>query len=244
MTELELQLREFAPRLDWPSTPQLAASVRQRLEGAPRRRAGLTRRRFVLAAVAVLAVAVGGTLAVPPARTAILDWLGIRGVEITRVEKLPALRPVEDDLYVGDPATLAQARSRSGHEVVLPRAEGVGGPDGIYVDETLPGRPVSLVWGSVDEPRLLVVQFDAKPLIEKLATLETDIERVVVDGEPGLWLSGAPHEFFYNDAKGETIRDTQRLAGNVLVWERGPLTVRLEGDVSKSEALRIARSFR
>jgi hypothetical protein len=35
-----------------------------------------------------------------------------------------------------------------------------------------------------------------------------------------------------------------RLARNTLLWEHGPLTLRLEGDLSLAEALRIARSFR
>jgi hypothetical protein len=33
-----------------------------------------------------------------------------------------------------------------------------------------------------------------------------------------------------------------RLAGNVLLWERGTRTLRLEADISKEEALRIAES--
>jgi hypothetical protein len=33
-----------------------------------------------------------------------------------------------------------------------------------------------------------------------------------------------------------------RLAGNVLLWERGTRTLRLEADVSKAEALAIAAS--
>jgi hypothetical protein len=34
-----------------------------------------------------------------------------------------------------------------------------------------------------------------------------------------------------------------RLAGNVLLWELGTRTFRLEADVPKAEALRIARSM-
>jgi hypothetical protein len=33
-----------------------------------------------------------------------------------------------------------------------------------------------------------------------------------------------------------------RLAGKTLLWQDGEVTLRLEGDLSKAEALRIARS--
>lgn len=35
-----------------------------------------------------------------------------------------------------------------------------------------------------------------------------------------------------------------RLAGNILIWEQGNLTLRLESDLPKGEALRIAESMR
>ena len=35
-----------------------------------------------------------------------------------------------------------------------------------------------------------------------------------------------------------------RLARNTLLWEHGPLTLRLEGDLTLPEALEFARSFR
>jgi hypothetical protein len=66
----------------------------------------------------------------------------------------------------------------------------------------------------------------------------------MVDGEPGLWIEGPRHEFLYRTRELDAARDTQRLAGNTLLWKRGPLTLRIEGDLSRSEALRIAESMR
>jgi hypothetical protein len=57
-------------------------------------------------------------------------------------------------------------------------------------------------------------------------------------------LSGPPHVFGYVDARGEFREETMRLVGNVLLWERRPVTLRLEADVSRDEALEIARSVR
>jgi hypothetical protein len=48
----------------------------------------------------------------------------------------------------------------------------------------------------------------------------------------------------YRRADGTVAPDTMRLAGNALVWEDGPLTLRLEGARTQRAALRIARSLR
>ena len=69
------------------------------------------------------------------------------------------------------------------------------------------------------------------------------ITPVSVLGQQGYFLSGATH-FLYL-APTDLIRDERvRLARNVLLWQHGPLTLRLEGDLTVREALRIARSFR
>ena len=72
----------------------------------------------------------------------------------------------------------------------------------------------------------------------------TSVEFVTVDGEPGYWLTGEPHVFAFVDAAGAFRPETVRLAGNTLVWERDELTLRLEANVPKQRALRIARSVR
>jgi hypothetical protein len=237
MTELELALRELGPEVAWPETPDLTSSVRRRIEAAPQRR--LASRRVAIA-LAVLAVAVGAVLAVPPARTAILDWFGFGGVEIRRVTELPEV-PADGRLVLGERVSLEEARRRAQHPVLLPAASGE--PDAVFLDTSFPGRPVALVYGPAARPRLLVLQFSAAPLIEKALRFETTVEEVTVDGRPGLWIEGPRHEFFYQTGAQEPARDTQRLAGNTLLWTRGELTLRLEGDLSKREAIRIAESM-
>ena len=105
------------------------------------------------------------------------------------------------------------------------------------------GRPVAHVLGPLGRPPLLVLELRAAPQIEKAVQGEIPVERVTVDGAPGLWLEGPRHEFFYRTLEREAMRDTQRLAGNTLLWTRGPLTLRIEGDLSKAEAIRIAESM-
>jgi hypothetical protein len=238
MTELELALRELGPQVAWPTTPDVAGAVRRRIEVEPRR---FPARRLALA-LAVLAAAVGSVLVVSPARTAILDWLGFGGVEIRRVAELPAVPP-DARLVLGERVSLEEATRLAGHPVLVPGEEGFERPNAVYVDRTAPGRPVALVYGPLGRPRLLVLEFRAAPLFEKALVGETRVEQVSVGRERGLWIEGPRHEFFYQTDLGEPRRDTQRLAGNTLLWTHGTLTLRIEGDLTRAEAIRIAESM-
>jgi hypothetical protein len=46
----------------------------------------------------------------------------------------------------------------------------------------------------------------------------------------------------FSDRDGVFHDSRARLAANTLVWQDGDVTLRLEGDLTKEEALRIARS--
>jgi hypothetical protein len=48
----------------------------------------------------------------------------------------------------------------------------------------------------------------------------------------------------YFDPAGNFREESLRLAGNTLLWEAGGITYRLEADVSKDEAVRIASTLR
>jgi hypothetical protein len=104
---------------------------------------------------------------------------------------------------------------------------------------------VSFLYGTRDDPRALFTQFAARvdEAVFKKVAPGTKIDPVTVDGRPGFWIEGA-HYFTYIDRLGDMQTEQVRLAGNVLLWERGARTLRLEADVSKAEALRIAASVR
>jgi hypothetical protein len=49
--------------------------------------------------------------------------------------------------------------------------------------------------------------------------------------------------FYTSNGGASFITDTLRLAGNTLIWEQNGLVMRLEAQVDKTTALRIAASF-
>ena len=244
MPELELALVELGRSIDFPPTPDLAPRVRERIAAErPPRRSILPARRTLVIALAVAAVAIGALMAVPGTRAAILEFFGVRGVAIERVETLPTV-PTKADLNLGDPVTLERARELADFEVVVPEA--LGDPDEVYFSDFPPGGMVSFVYGSSEEPRALLTQFRAtfEDAFMKKLEATTNVEHVGVNDQPGVFLSGPPHVFSYLDSQGQYREETMRLVGNVLLWERRPLTLRLEGDFSRDDALEIARSVR
>lgn len=240
MPELELALRQLGATVEFPPEPDLAAGVRRRLgESSARRWAP---RRLVAVALAVVVLVVGAAMAVPSARTAVLEWLGIKGVEVTRVDKLPEVSLLSD-MGLGDRVTLAEARRRS-PGLVEPHMKGLGTPDEVYFSAGVPGGQATFLWGTKSEARLLMTQSPGESFAEKMLGPRTDADVADVDGRPGIWFSGEAHYFVYRDRRGNIREETGRLARNTLLWQHGELTVRLEGDFSKSAALDIARSVR
>jgi len=71
----------------------------------------------------------------------------------------------------------------------------------------------------------------------------TTMEEVTVNGHQGYWISGKPHDFFFIDADGNTRDETLRLATNTLLIDDNGTVVRIEGDMTKSQALEIAASL-
>ena len=244
MTELELQLRELATELAYPATPDLAARVRERLE-RPRPRFGWLRSRRALAiALALAAVGLAATFSVPQARTALLRFFHLRGVTVERVSELPSV-PTPGFLDLGDRTTLADARRRVSFPVLVPK---LGEKPAVFVRElSPPGGQVAFLLGSQARVRLLLTEFRGGKVarfISKTAGPGTKIEPLAVNGGPGLWLSGKPHRFIYEASNGIIHEEEIRLAGNTLIWEQDGLTLRLEADVSKEEALRVAATMR
>lgn len=229
MNDLERALRELD--VDWPATPDLAATMAARIATEPRpARARRRRARVAAIAAALLLVLAGGTLAVPEARSTVFRWLGIESVEIKRGE--PSATPGAA-LDLGTPTTLAKLG------VPVLRARDLGSP-GVFLTPLPDGtRAASLVY---DGP-VLVQTFEARvtPFIEKTIGTGADVEELTVDGATAYWITNA-HGFAFESPTGFGYED-QRIAGRTLLVERADgLLLRIEGVGTRARAVAIARS--
>ena len=239
---LERELRDL--QVEWPATPDIAGSLR--LEPPPRRSFLLARPAWQLA-VAVLALVLAIVMAVPSTRAEVLDVLGFSSVRIEHRE--PAPSRFGSGLVLGRPVTLEQARRDVNFPLRVPAA--VGRPDSVYLDDdrvnllyrARPGLPAASTTGA----GLLVTELRATitPVIEKTVGSASRSERLTVGGDPAYFISGANHGFAYVPAGGPIGFEQQRLAGPTLLVERADgVLVRIEGDLSREEAVRIAASMR
>jgi hypothetical protein len=208
-------------------------------------------RRRVAAAVAALVLLGGGTLAASPAaRSAVLRWLGLQGVEIR--EGKPSATPVKpsrlgETLGLGAPISIERARRAGALE---PR--GLGAPGAAYLGPLVAGqRAVALVYApraglppsKVTGVALLVQTFHAtveQPMIEKLVSIG-DVRRLTVAGAPAYWIGGAAHGFMYETPAGGEF-EPQRLADHTLLVESHGRLLRVEGPLTLVRAEAIAMS--
>lgn len=216
MTELERTLASL--EIDWPDTPSFDLH-------APA--AATNRRRWALAAVVTVVVAVGCALGVPQSRGAILRFLHLGGVTIERVQTLPAAQDRALRASLGTPITRAEARRLLGREfaardVPLYRA-------GQVVSALLPGNVLLSELATGTNPAVL----------KKFVAASTVAEAVELSpGIAAIWIHGGRHVFI-------EPRLPARYAGNTLLWQRGRITYRLEGHALVLEdAARLARTLR
>ena len=184
---MSLEDRLAALAVEWPDEPDVTRAVRARLEARPRWRLRLAIPLVVLALVA----------AVPPARSTVLDWLGIGGEKIERVPKAPSPAPSPLDLGTRIPLP---------RDALVPSA--LGRPDAVYEAGdivTLLYRPrARLPESEHTGAGALVSQFPGRTRVEyvrKQAGPDTRIDRVTVGGQPGFWIAGAEHGLLYGGSR-------------------------------------------
>lgn len=187
---------------------------------AVRSRLARRRRRWLVPALAAL-LAVAVALAVPPARSAILRFFHLRGAEVSIVDRLPPVPRAPVSL--GTPTTLAELPFR-------PLLPGGKKPQAV----TLAGGGAWLRYRG-----LLLYEFPSgsASFLKKVAAGDATVEYVDVGGDPGIWIGAGKHVVYL---PGGSVR----LADRTLLWQHGPLTLRLEADVSKARAVALALSIR
>lgn len=229
-------------------------------------------RRFAYAALATIALVASFLLALPDARDALAQLFGLRTVRVILSTPTPALinKAIQS---VGAPAspapiprstrnssvspspttgvqsqccetTLDAARSRTRYKLLLPPGES---PSRVYLQQVASlgdAQQVILVFGNPESPEKIIYEATGY-LYGKFVGQGTILKETSVNGQPALWLSGAPHLLVYLDEKGEPEMSTQRPVGsNTLAWEQGDLTLRLESDLSEQAAVRFAESLK
>ena len=192
--------------------------------------------RRVQAAVAAVVAVVVGVVAVPPVRAAVADLFGFGGV-LVREEPGPAPSTAPPPPGATSDLTLAEAAGLVPFRPAVPTA--LGDPDGVEVSADR--RVLSLTW-ETDDGTVRLDQIGAR-LDYAFAKSATDVEFVTVAGDFALWFA-EPHEVVALEPDGTERRESARLAGHTLIWERGAVTMRLEGDLSQQRALAIAETVR
>jgi hypothetical protein len=237
--DLELELAGCGRQLSFPPTPDLVSAVARRLEAV--RRPRRSRRRVLVLAFAMLLATAGIAAGV----TASLHGLGL-----VFVNKIPPVKPGKG-LDLGLRVKADEARTLAGFKVVVPGPP-LGTPDAFFVQNIQEARAVTLVWGA---------DKDLPPIRHGVSVLATEtpgsveigmatkflgpgahVKSITVNGAPGLWITGSPHVLAWNDG-GAFQQQKLRLVGNVIVWNRGDLLLRIEGARTLAEARHLASSF-
>jgi hypothetical protein len=269
--DLEARLADLATVIAFPSTPDLATAVGARLRLSlppsrplarliPIRRSVRSVRRSLLLAAALALLVVGAAFAVRFG----LELLSIQFGPLPSVAPAPSApapgasatpRPPGTGLGLGQPLSLDEARRFAAFDLLVPA--GLAAPDVVYLGgSTLRGQ-VAFVYAASDRlpasdllggAGLLITQNRGQPddgLAQKLvSTGQARVEQVVVNGAPGVWISGEPHFYWYLAPDGTMIEESRRLVGDTLAWERDGILYRIEGSIGRDEALEIARSMR
>jgi hypothetical protein len=241
--DLEHELTELSAAIAWPPTPRFQIRL------PAQRRAALPRWALAVAAAFVITA---GALIYTPTRDAIANFLNLHTV-VNRVPSVPTPSPrAGQSLGLGRPTTLSAAQARLTWRVAIP--SGLGGPDAVYL--ALPpngpsGGEVTLVYATSPgiqpsrQTGVAVLVTEARGAVDeqffsKTVGPEATIEAVEVNGHKGWWISGTPHTFVFTDANGKPYFDTLRLATNTLLLDDNGTVIRIEGDMTKAQALQIA----
>jgi hypothetical protein len=232
----------------------LAATIGHRIKA---RRPWFESRWAMAAAVAILALA--ALLAYAPSREVIANWLNLH----TRIQQVPALPtpkplppgPLGTRLGIGSQTRISGAVGAVRWHVLVPSE--LGQPDEVYLQLPPVGPPqgeVTLVYsGRPGIPTsgltgVGVLVTEARGSVNtdffgKILGPGTTLEDVSVAGHPGYWIAGRPSVFFLIDSAGNVRDETLRLATNTLLIDFGGTIVRIEGDLTKAQALQIAASL-
>jgi hypothetical protein len=250
--DLAVALTRIGRDLDVPATPVVTDGVRARIaerERTPvtlRPRLSLPSRRRTIALVAAALLLLGGAAV---AAKLVID-LGAVTIDVEPSRPTAPPTTVETGRAFGRPATLGEAADAAGFTATIPGL--LGAPADVWVGAADVGPPTSrivlawaprsglpaidgLPWGTV----LMELHGDAAVLGKTVFADAGSVDIVHVHDDTAYWISGV-HSLTIAIPSG--TRDL-KIAGNVLIWQRGGLTYRMETTASLDRAVAIAESL-
>ncbi len=271
--ELERELRELGSHIEYPPTPDLARAVRRSLDREVTARHARSRRfwsslpssRWAAAAAAFLLIVAVPALS-PAMRATVVGWFeagptasseqaaGEAAREVPADESAglaPSAgrpRPSGGELGFGSRISLREARAGAvAGELLLP--ETLGEPDEVYAGEPPDEESITLVYGArsglppLGDTGIGLVLTESpgdvgSAYFREGERPEAGLQRARVGGKPGYWVPAG------RGVSSLAGRAEARLHGSVLLWEQEGVALRLEADIPKQEAIRIAGSVR
>lgn len=253
MPDLEQQLAALGPGIAWPPTPTA------RPIPLPTRWGGLGWGRGLALAAAAVVIVLAALLTIPSTREAIAGWLNVHTL-IHRTNQVPTPSPapsgpIGERLGLGTPTTLEAAQGQVTWPIVVPSS--LGSPDGVYYQAPPTGPSqgeVTLVYTEragikpSGQTGVSVLLTEARGKVDeqffgKTIGADATLEHVTVNGHQGYWIAGQPHVFVFIDSDGKVRSETMRLATNTLIFDDGGTIVRIEGNLTKTQAIQIATSL-
>ena len=266
--DFETQLRSIARGMEYPTTPDIAGSVATRLRSSPRAR---LMNRTLVRSLILAAVLLASLLLIPPVRAAVFEFIQVGVVRIFRPEPAPAPAPTQIPLtistatlsaerpvtatsaptlpslaplleQIAGETTLAGAQKKAEYQILFPTyPAGIGEPDRVFVQDA-DGPMTILVWLDAQHPEQVKMSLHFIPkgswAVEKFAPQA--IDETSVNGRRAIWAVG-PYPLLLRNGD---MKIERLINGNVLIWEDGGVTYRLETDLSMEDAVRIAESLK
>ena len=214
-----------------------------------------------------------GALAIPPVRAQILEFLQIGVIRILLVEPTPTPTPLPFTptapagvidlaststptptpcptptplpslLDLGGETDLERVQRQADFPVRLPAyPPDLGRPDRVFLQD-LEGQVLVMVWLDPQQPGqvwLSLHEYVGERNLTGAKVGPETVDTTTVDGQPAVWAVG-PYLLELRNGDYDLVR---LIEGNVLIWEAGDVTYRLETYLSLEEAVRIAESLR
>ena len=243
MTDEELgeALRALEPMLLQPPPPEVAGEVGAAIDAGrrPRRRLSSRLRIAILVAAALLLIATAAAAA-----KLVIDLGGIRIEREPTLTTTPTSSPIAG-VALGRSVTLTEATAAAGFTPVVPRE--LGAPNRVWLTSGTRAfdQPdmvlVAMAWlQRPGLPRIPGTPFGAS-LIEVRGDDDVLVKHVGAPfdelGEAHAYWIHTPHEVELLTRDGTRVFP---VTGNVLVWQRGALALRLETDLAQRAALDLA----